>query len=166
MLADGHQEDAHRPLTTRTDASLFEMEIDLLAFVRAFGASSILIGPLPGARAARRMSEQTWIIGGVWLGSAALILLGALAGGWARRSGAGAAPFQATAVRAKAAWNHHLSFGADRDAAVVGGEVAIELIAAGVSFVHGNEGSDRASDEQVVSRIVVVSRVTDERGER
>ena len=73
MLADGHQEDARRPLTTRTDASLFEMEIDLLAFVRAFGASSILIGSLPGARAARRMGEQTWIICGFGIEDAAII---------------------------------------------------------------------------------------------
>src|SRR5262249_27134566 len=97
---------------------------------------------------------------------AAIICWGALAGLGARRSGAGAAPFQATAVRAKAAWNHHLSFGADRDAARVGGEVGIELIAAGVSFGHGNEGSDRASDQQGVSRIVVVSSISDERRER
>jgi hypothetical protein len=33
VLADGHQEDAHRPLPPRTNASLFEVEIDLLAFV-------------------------------------------------------------------------------------------------------------------------------------
>jgi hypothetical protein len=33
VLADGHQEDAHRPLALRTNASLFEVEIDLLAFV-------------------------------------------------------------------------------------------------------------------------------------
>ena len=44
--------------------------------------------------------------------------------------------------------------------------MAIELIVAGVSFVERNEGSDRASDEQVVSGIVVVSRVADEGGER
>jgi len=45
VLADSHQEDAYRPLSTRTDASLFGMEIDLLAFVRAFGAGPTLIDP-------------------------------------------------------------------------------------------------------------------------
>src|SRR5437867_4476758 len=81
-------------------------------------------------------------------------------------SGPRASPFQATAVRAEAAWNHGLSFRADRDAGFVGGEVAIELIMASVSFVKGNDGSDRASGEQVVSRVIVMSRVADEGGER
>jgi hypothetical protein len=48
VLADSHQEDAYRPLTTRTNTSLFEMEINLFAFVRAFGAGSIFVGILPG----------------------------------------------------------------------------------------------------------------------
>jgi len=48
VLADGHQEDSDRPLTARTDASLFEVEINLLAFDRAFGAGSIFIGLFPG----------------------------------------------------------------------------------------------------------------------
>jgi hypothetical protein len=30
VMADGHQEDAYCPLATRTDASLFEVEINLL----------------------------------------------------------------------------------------------------------------------------------------
>src|SRR6266498_653135 len=81
-------------------------------------------------------------------------------------SGARAAPFQATPVRAETACGHSLSFGAERDAAFVGGEVPIELIVASVPFVERNDGGDRARAEQVVSRIVVVSRVADEGGER
>jgi hypothetical protein len=38
------------------------MEINLLAFDRAFGAGPIFVCLLPGAGAARRVSEQTWII--------------------------------------------------------------------------------------------------------
>jgi hypothetical protein len=57
VLADSYQEDAHRPLTPRTDAGMFEVEINLLAFVRALSAGSIFVGLLPGARAAWRMSE-------------------------------------------------------------------------------------------------------------
>ena len=52
------------------------------------------------------------------------------------------------------------------EAAFVGAEVAIELIVAGASFVKRDDGGDRVGSKQVVSRIVVVSRVADEGGER
>ena len=72
VLANRHQEDAQRPLTPRTDASLFEMEINLLAFDRALSAGSIFVSLLPGAGAARRVGEQTWIIGGFGIEDAAI----------------------------------------------------------------------------------------------
>ena len=53
--------------------------------------------------------------------------------------GARAAPFHSTPVRAEAACGHRLSFWADGDAGRVGGEVAIELIVASVTFVEGTD---------------------------
>ena len=48
VLRDGHQENSEGPLATRTEAGLFEMEIGLLSFVRAFDAGAPLVSLLPG----------------------------------------------------------------------------------------------------------------------
>ena len=81
------------------------------------------------------MGEQARIIGGFGVEDAAISRRGALARLGEMAGGAWTTPFLSAAVRAEAACDHGLSFGADRDAAFVGGEVAIELIVAGMSFV-------------------------------
>src|SRR5215831_8587129 len=112
------------------------------------------------------MSEEPWILRGFGVEDAAIGRRGARAGLGEGMSGARASPVHSTPVRAEAACDHRLPFRTDRRPAAVGGEVALELRVAGVSFVEGNERSDRARAEQVVSRIVVVSRIAEEGGER
>lgn len=82
---------------------MFEMEINLFAFVRAFDAGAFFVRLLPGFGVAWGVSEEAGII--LWFGveDTAVIRRRALAGLAAMESGAWAAPLLATAVMGETA---------------------------------------------------------------
>src|SRR5262249_7730751 len=74
-------------------------------------------------------------------------------------------PFHSTSVGAEPACDHRLSFRADRSGGRVCGEVAIELVVAFVTFIEGDDGRDARGAQQVVSGVIVVSRIAEEGSE-